>query len=275
MPFKTILAHIAHDDRYRDRSVVALDLAERFSAHVSLIYTALPVHIPAGSAGRGASFAYLAEATAAAHEHAEAISKEMTADCERRGLGWDWVIEDGEHSEALASHAHLADLLVVTQFPARFFEDRLRRRLPEHMALIAGCPVLVLPYEVHPPSVGQNILVAWKNSREATRTVRDALPFLRTADKVTVLTVDPPKHEYLPGVDIGTFLSRHGVDADIESDIADDSEAGEVIVAKAKDLGSDMIVMGASGHSRLHELILGGATQHVLRHTSLPVLMAN
>ena len=176
----------------------------------------------------------------------------MTADCERRGLGWDWVIEDGEHAEALASHAHLADLLVVTQFPPRNLEDRFRRRLPEHMALIAGCPVLVLPYEVHPESVGNNILVAWKNSREATRTVRDALPFLRTAEKVTVLTVDPPKHDYLPGVDIGTFLSRHGIEAETDSDVASDSQAGDVIVAKARDLGADMIVMGASAsHSRV------------------------
>jgi nucleotide-binding universal stress UspA family protein len=145
--------------------------------------------------------------------------------------------------------------------------------------LEVGRPVLVVPSVGQFPTLGQRVLVAWNASREATRAVHDALPLLRRSRRTQVVVINPQGgaggHGDIPGADIGLHLSRHGVNAVCERISADDVETGALLLSRAADEGADLIVMGAYGHSRLSELVLGGATRHILRHMTVPVLLSH
>ena len=107
------------------------------------------------------------------------------------------------------------------------------------------------------------MLVAWNASREATRAVNDALPLLEAAAKVTVLVVNPAVgmrgHGEVPGADMALHLARHGVRAEASALTSHDVEIGALLLSQAAELEADLIVMGAYGHSRLRELVMGGA----------------
>jgi nucleotide-binding universal stress UspA family protein len=105
------------------------------------------------------------------------------------------------------------------------------------------------------------------------------MPLLMAADIVTVLTIDaregPDAHGELPGADISLHLARHGVKAEIERTVSAGIGPGEVLLSRAADLGADLLVIGAYGHSRVRELLLGGATRSILQSMTLPVLMSH
>jgi nucleotide-binding universal stress UspA family protein len=116
-------------------------------------------------------------------------------------------------------------------------------------------------------------------SREAARAVNDALPLLETAEKVSVLAVNPkPGFDGLgdePGADIALHLARHGVKVSADHFTARGMDAGDMILNYATDVSADLLVMGAYGRSRLRELVLGGVTRHIMQHMTIPVLFSH
>jgi nucleotide-binding universal stress UspA family protein len=123
------------------------------------------------------------------------------------------------------------------------------------------------------------VLVCWNASREAARAAADSLPLLKAAEKVIVLAVDPATphagHGPEPRADVAAWLSRHGVKVTVQRDVAPDSDVGGVILSRAADHGADLIVMGIYGHSRLREMVLGGASRTLLHSMTVPVFMAH
>jgi nucleotide-binding universal stress UspA family protein len=120
------------------------------------------------------------------------------------------------------------------------------------------------------------VLVAWNGSREAARAAHDALPLLQQADQVHVLAINPGADAGdIPTAEISQHLARHNVRVEASQLVAKDLDVGDVLLSRAADLGSDLIVMGAYGHTRLRETILGGATKHLLAHMTVPVLMSH
>ncbi len=136
-------------------------------------------------------------------------------------------------------------------------------------------PVIALPFAGEFKTLGRRVLVAWNGSREAARATHDALPFLTQADKVMVLSVNATGEEHIPGADISTHLARHGVGVEIHNRVQGNIGVGDAILNAASDYGADLLVIGAYGHSRLRELVLGGVTRHLLRHMTVPVLMSH
>ncbi len=274
MPIKTILLHMANDDTHASRLAVAATLAKRFGAHVDALYIATPVSMPAGATGRAASYGFIAEATAIAHENAERIEGEARAAL--AGLSFRWTVDEGDHVELLAERATYADLAIVGQSVAERAGERVPLHVPDRLPLATACPTLVLP-PVQPATapIGRNVLIAWKNCRESTHAVRNAMPFLETAESVTVLTVTPPGGRGEEGEALVEWLARHGVPARHHNATASGGEVGDMILSCAADLGADLLVMGAYGHSRLRELVLGGATRRVLATMPLPALMSH
>ncbi|WP_448205065.1 universal stress protein [Azospirillum sp. sgz302134] len=274
MPIKTILLHMANDDRHAERLQVAVALAERFSAYVEVLYVATPVSMPAAVTGRAASYGFIAEATAIAHEKAAQIEHEVRQalkDC-----SYSWSVVEGDHVELLAARAAYADLAVVSQSQGDGLDDRVALHVPDRLPLETPCPTLVLPHDFAPESsIGRHVVIAWKNTRESIRAVRNAMPFLQTAEKVTVLTVDPPGHTLDSGRDLMVWLERHGVRSHHQANIHQGNDVGEIILTCARDLDGDLLVMGAYGHSRLREMVLGGATRTVLSQLNLPALMSH
>jgi len=123
--------------------------------------------------------------------------------------------------------------------------------------------------------IERHALIAWNGSREAARAVRDALPLLKLARKVTVLAVEPQSNGHAPGADLALHLARHGVTVDLDQDTAPGMDAADILLSRASDLSSDLIVMGAYGHARMRETILGGVTRSMLAAMTAPVLMSH
>jgi len=272
---KTILVHLAHDDDCRRRVETAVGLAAAHGAHLVGIYTKSLHVTPPAIVGRGASALFLREMEASAAEQAQETSAAFRAATERAGITAEFVEQSGEAIDVLAASSCCADLLVVSQTPPETVEDVLAGSRPDQAALVAACPTLIVPHGTGTPETGRRVLIAWKRAREAARAVRDALPILRWAQTVTVLTVGSAAADEGASAKLVAYLERHGIRATMRPDYGDESNVGAVVLAHARDLDADMIVMGAYGHSRLREMILGGATAHVLANTTVPVLMSH
>ena len=212
---------------------------------------------------------------------AEAAKARFVEAVERSGLNTDYRI-DSESREpvpnAFAKHARYVDLAVVGQ-PNPDQDVLPGTPMVESAFLSSGRPALVVPYIGAPETLGDRVLIAWDAGREAARAVNDALPILAKAKLVTVLAVNPKdgtqEHGMQPGADIALHLARHDVKVESKVTYADDIGVGDAILSRAADVAADLIVMGGYGHSRLRELVLGGATRHLLQHMTVPVLMSH
>jgi len=275
MTYRTILLHLANDASHVARIEAATDLGARFQAHVVALYIATPVSMPAEIEGRGASAAFIAEATAIAHEKTEEIRQKCAERLDGAKLSWEWKVAEGDHLDLLAEQAPYADLAIVSHSKAELVEDRIVFHVPEHLPLVVGCPVVVLPAEGFERPVGRHVMIAWKPCTEAARAVNLALPLLHDAGQVTVLSVLAEPQTEPPGDRLAAHLTRHGIKARVLTDASGAQYVGEAVLARSREIGADAIVMGAYGHSRLREMVLGGVTRHVLMNAKVPMLLAH
>jgi nucleotide-binding universal stress UspA family protein len=149
----------------------------------------------------------------------------------------------------------------------------------EQALFSSGRPVLVVPHSGRFEAVGRTVLIGWNASREAARAANDALPLIAGAESATVLVVNPSEAPggdgAEPGAAIALHLARHGLRATAEHVVAPQVDDGEMLLNQAADLGADLLVVGAYGHSRLRELVLGGVTRTLLRQMTIPVMMSH
>jgi nucleotide-binding universal stress UspA family protein len=177
-----------------------------------------------------------------------------------------------------AVHARYADLAVLTRPTAGDNAD-MRNELIEGVLFHAGRPVLIAPQEWAGGAIGRNIVIAWDASREATRAVADARPFLEKCQKATILTIDAkPKafgHGEAPGANIAAHLSRLGISVTVRNADSMGRTIGKAMMDETIGLVGDLLVMGAYRHSRLQERLFGGATRELLEHAKVPVLLSH
>lgn len=275
MTYKTILLHMANDVGHKARLKTAVDLAGRFDAHVLALYVANPVSMPAAIEGRGASYAFMSEATAIAHEKADAIRKECAGLCDESKLSWEWKVVEGDHLEMLAAEAPYADLAIVSHSKVEVIEDRIVFHVPENLPLVVGCPVIVLPAAGFDRPVGRHVMIAWQPCAPAARAVYLALPFLQEAEAVTVCSAVNEDAKAEDAERLVKKLTRHGVEAKAIAVEASRSQAGKTLLEQAKKAGADLLVMGAYGHSRVREVVLGGVSHYVSGHAAIPLLISH
>ena len=166
-------------------------------------------------------------------------------------------------------------MVVVGQPERGKVEPGTTNQLPANVVMGSGRPVIVVPYAGKFETAPSIALVAWSGTREASRAVHDAIPLLKRADKVSVLSINAKDGTHLPGADIAAHLARHGCKAEAARTVTSDVSVADVILSDAADIGADFIVMGAYGHSRLREWVLGGATRDVLGMMTMPVFLAH
>ncbi len=277
MAYKTILVHVDDGNRCRTRIDIAIDLARRSDAHLIGLYALsrneLPGYVIAGSGG--VPVVEIQKRLAA--ERAERAKAVFDKAVDAAGFSaTEWRTTDQDAVEAVALHARYADLVVLGQ-PDESEDAGVQRRFAELVTLEAGRPALMVPYAGRFSAVGTRILVAWNAGREATRAVTDAIPLLLGADSVEVLSINPhgAEHDSLPGSDIALFLARHGVKVNVRVDRNVDIGEGAALLSRAADFGADLIVMGAYGHSRFRELVMGGATRTIIDSMTVPVLLSH
>ena len=281
MSYKDLLVVLASDAASRGQIGLAAALAERFTAHLVGLY---PLPVP--EAPRHLGYydpalldPFFRELREQAQEASDKEREAFEHAASLRGISAEWrVVPEGPESDP-ALHARYVDLTILGQLDPDRGDSELIRPHPEHVTLASGRPILVVPYAGHYETVGRRVLIGWNATREAARAVNDAMPLLAAAEIVTVLTIDaregPDAHGELPGADISLHLARHGVKAEIERTVSAGIPAGDVLLSRAADLGADLLVIGAYGHSRVRELLLGGATRSILRSMTLPVLMSH
>lgn len=174
----------------------------------------------------------------------------------------------------LGDQAKLYDLTITGADRSTFLSER---KIAEHILFQSGRPVVIVPAAYKPPFVCKRVVVAWDHTRTAARAFHDSLPFLHLADEVILVAVGGEKR-FQTSSDPGTVeeaLARKGLNAKFRQIDLGTRTIGQALQDHALDNGADLLVMGAYGHSRLHEFMLGGATREVLDEPRLPVLMSH
>lgn len=187
------------------------------------------------------------------------------------------VTQLGALTDVVAARARYADLVVL---PLPYGENRgVEDEAVIEAALFEGmAPVLVVPAKGMANNDPRRIVLAWNQSREALVAARRAMPFLRRAENVSIVVIDPPTHgpeRSDPGGLLCQMLVRHGVNAEVTVLARTLPRVSDVLARNLRDTNADLLVMGAYGHSRFREAILGGATRDMLEKAEVPVFLAH
>ena len=277
--YKTILVHVDSGPRMAENVDAAARLAKTHEAHlVGAAMTGLaPYMFPVGGFDPVmAAVAFPLEQLRADAEQAldafEArVRTTAVGSYERRRM-------DEEAGMGLCLQARYCDLVVIGQPLAAGGASFWRSGMPEYVLLHCSRPVLVVPARGAVRPVGDNVTVAWNGSANAVRAITSAIPLLRRARQVQLVVFNPGPagalHGDLPGADMGLYMARHGVRVEVCA-LNYDGDPGEALLEHASRAGSDLIVMGAYGHSRFRETLLGGVTRSALLASPLPLWMAH
>jgi nucleotide-binding universal stress UspA family protein len=282
--FKDILVHLDNDARCETRLALAIGLARQYGAHLAGTYV---IDTPPAKLFYGAT-PYMGSAPVQVIErmYEDALAAAAPVEAafrdrlQREAVEGEWRLVEGNLPASVALHARYADLTIVGQSnPEEPSDDRYREGALVTTVMTSGRPVLAVPFAGDFPGVGERMLVAWNASREAARAVNDALPLLVQAKLVTILAVNPRLgiggHGDVPAADIALHLARHGVKAEAAHTVGDDIPDSQALLSYAADIGADLIVAGAYGHSRAREYIFGGVTRSLLREMTVPVFFSH
>lgn len=276
MSYKTILVHVDSGQRAAARLEFALGLARDANAHLVGLHAISVPRIPAYAAVEGGDMVreYQEKAMKDLAARAKTTFDRITGPSGHPSL--EWRESRADAAEIVPLHARYADLVVLGQ-TSESDTSGVETDFVDRVLVAAARPVLVIPYAGQFKTVGTRVLIGWNASPEATRAVTDALPMLARAAEVNVVAFNPQgaPHGEMPGADIALFLARHGVKVNVSHERGTDIDAGNLLLSRAADLDVDLLVMGAYGHSRMQELILGGATRTILQSMTIPVLMSH
>ena len=275
--FQSILVHVDDGPSTPARIRSAVGIAQRFGSRVVAM---LASPTPQSSVDiRQLAPADVARITQL-RETREANQALLRSCAAQAGLGEVPVrVLTGDVLDAAVAESRCADLTILGQ-PERDADGAaFARRLAENAILDSGAPVLMLPYAPSMKTIGEHVVVAWDGGREAARAVRDAMPMIASAKRVTVMTVGERARSGEEAARsqerLAAYLGVHGINVELTSlaDVLDDR--GEALLSRICDLGVDLVVMGGYGHARVREIVLGGLTRTMLDSMTVPVLMSH
>ena len=288
MTIKVILVPVTATETGAAVLKTAFALGRRFQAHVVALHVRADPRNAMPYMGEGMSGIVLQEIMAAAErdaiERAKAahvLFKSAAAESSvplseaPQGPGKfcaAWREEVGREDEIVAKRARLADVVVVGAKPA--LQSAAVGMMMEAALLESGRCVLVAPPQV-PDSAGANVAIAWSGSAEGSRAVASAMPFLRTAERISILTAGEGSEAAAMAGSLKEYLAWHGISAEAAAVAPGADGAGAAILGEAKRRGCDLLVMGAYTHNRFRQMIFGGVTRHILAEAELPVLVAH
>jgi len=279
MSYKSMLTILTDPMEVSEVLAAAIPLAVEAGAHLDVLCLGID---------RTQTGYYFAGATALMHDEtilqakAEATAIEAAARTilGRSDLSWGLdalVSQSASVAGLVARRARFADLVIL---PKPYGEGRYSDApvLVEAAMFQGQAPVIVLAEGVPLTCRPGRVVVAWNESSEAMAAIRRALPLLQSAGEVNVCIIAPQRHgsdSADPGAELSRMLARHGVNVEVSIIAQTLPRVSEVLSRQVADLDADMLVMGAYGHSRFREAILGGATRNMLEHAKVPVFMAH
>lgn len=276
MSYKTILMHLNHDRRAPQLLDAGVQLAQAFDAHLIGLHVfpayrlRPPVPLPVGGDVLGNIVAQIQRDADQIKSHFEETTKQQSFASEWRSF----MLERRDPADAVVEQGRATDLIIANQRDPSWDLSPILD-FPERLAIESGRPVLVIPNNFTVSALPKRVTVAWKRRREAARAVFDALPLLKRAQQVNILTIDEDNGctGELGDAEIATALDRHGINVSV-SCIPAPNGAGEEINRRAAEQ-SELLVMGAYGHSRFREFAFGGVTRHILQNMKVPVLFSH
>ncbi len=277
MGYKTILTVVSSPDQPGQLDA-AIELTRREDAHLDVFCLGVD-HSQTGYYYAGASAYVFQESIDKAMAEAQAMENSIRARLATEDIRWavdSAVAQVGGLSTLIGMRARFSDLVVLPR-PYGPEGGPDAEAITEAALFEGSCPVLILPGNEIPENFGRKILIAWNQSEEAVTAVRRARPFLKAAESVEITVIDPSSHgpeRSDPGGALCQMLTRHGIKAEIAVLARTMPKISEILAQRATETGASLIVMGAYGHSRFREAILGGATRNMLENAAVPILMA-
>lgn len=285
MTIRSIIVPVRGDGKGEGVLDHALALAGRFHGHVDVVHCRprpedlLPFGIPMNKALREAIQNSVNQSASGEEEKLVGLFEDW---CKRHDVEvWDeppgpgdkvsasWREETGKMANVVSVLGRLADLIAVARPDP---DENLGYNTLEAALANTGKLVLVCP-PAAAKTVGNHVAVAWNGSSQAARAVTSALPILTTAEKVTILSAPGGLHDNLDADKLRKYLAWHEVEADQKTFESRERDVGRDLVENTKSAGADCLLMGAWGHSRQREMVLGGATQYITENADIPVIM--
>ena len=280
---KTILVPFYDDDIAQSALETSWLVAERFASYVEGLFVMRPPQIFDGE-GIALAGSYMTQLKEEERRLAESARERFLSAIEARGVphvevstpsdkvSAGWRETEGLEGQVVGDYGRLFDLIVIGR---NFGQPWIDWSVMCEAALFeTGRPVLVTSTKV-PASLGERVVVAWNGSTETARCIALAMPFLQSAAAVTVLTVEGWQVPGPSGDQIAAHLARNGIKAMAKNVATDGHSVGEKILEETAAGGADLLVKGAYTHSRLRQLVFGGATRHLLGNTPIPIFMAH
>jgi nucleotide-binding universal stress UspA family protein len=274
MSLKHVLVHVDDAPNAAVRNQVAVALARAHEAHLSGLYV-LPETTGRQSAVSGVSTQlspqFLADQQERMRELADRSMNEFVKAAESANVPADHRIEsNGAVAETIAERARCADLTLLGK------PNGDGASLVHDVLFASGGPVMIVPAAAG-ETCGERVMIAWNGSRESARAVKDAFPILEKAQSVSVVCVNGrnwPRNTPA-GAEVVGHLAHHGIASQIDNLEASGLSVGDALLARAAEKSADLLVMGAYGHSRIREFVLGGVTKRMLQNATVPVLMSH
>lgn len=278
MSYKDLLVHLDSSKHCAARIDLAVALAETHKAHLTGLYVAPHAGMSPLIADQFAPDVIedVAAQVAQQRDKAEALFGQSTAKIKSQAEWLEAVSDDP--ATMVATHAREADLCVLTQTDPDEVSQATPGDLPERVVMESGRPALILPYVGGFKPTVECAVIAWNASPQVARAVNDALPLLRRAKRVVVLAIQGSGAKALEDIQTGGIvrhLARHGVEAEEHTAVSGDMDVSEVMLSRVADESADLVVMGAYGHSRLREFVLGGMSRRMFDHMTVPILVSH
>ena len=280
MSYKTILVQVDDSSALATRVEIACRIARQQNAYLIGAATTGVSQSVYHSVAVDMSAEYIAAYVDSLQERAAAALESFVATTVKLGVhSVEKRLVNDETSGGISWQARYCDLVVLGQPDPAALNPFVPHDFPQTVALHSGCPVLVVPYAGQFPDFGKKVLVAWDGGREAKQAVRDAIPLLQQATTVEIAVFNPSErpdtHGAQPGADIALYLARHGIKIVVREVIMRHADIGTALLSHVTDIEAGLLVMGCYGHSRFHEILLGGVSRTILSSMTVPVLMSH
>lgn len=279
MAYKTILAIVTDMATTKAQLDTAINVARRHNAHLNVLCMGVD-HAQTGYFYAGAAGFVPQEEIERCQEFAASLDQAVRDRLANEDILWSTeaiVSQLGALGAIVGMRARFADLVVAARPYSEGREMDVEAAV--EAALFEGhVPVLLVPDTYTGELLAKRVVIAWNQSDEALDAVKKSLPLLQEAELVDITIIDPPTHDAKraqPGTHLALFLNRHGVTTQITILAKTMPRISDVLSTHVKDTDADLVIMGAYGHSRFREAILGGATRHMMELADHPVLMAH
>ena len=267
---KSLLLHVQDDAGMEARLQAALSIARATRGHINCLHVT-PVNLYIASDGITGAY-MVPNFVKTLDEMEKKVRARIEAHLQKEDVSWDYEHVDGDAAEELVNRSSLADLIVMGRYNHR--ETRYTPiTLIGDVLQSARAPLLVQPQEMNHFDVFGPAVVGWNGSFEAANALRAALPLLKMASAVYIVTVEEPKEHMLPSLAASTYLSRHGIASELHARSVCDILIEDAIKETAQVKGAGYIVMGGYGHSRVREFLFGGVTRTLLKECPISLII--